>query len=121
MRNILAATMLVGLAVTISACNTEYHNPAIPYVQRTDTVTFGASNSQDVNSAVQTIDPWPRYVGDRRIPGNGARMVGAVERYEGSAKGKPSGNSTNSAGGASPAGAPALFPIAPVTPEPGGG
>ena len=123
MRNILAAALLVGLAVTISACNTVYQNPAIPYVQRTDTVTFGASNTQDVNSAVQTIDPWPRYVGDRRIPGNGARIVGAVERYEGSAKGKPSGNSTNPAGGASSSGAtgaPALFPIAPITPEPGG-
>ncbi len=123
MKNILAAGMLVGLAVAISACNTVYQNPAIPYVQRTDTVTFGASNTQDVNSAVQTIDPWPRYAGDRRIQGNGARMVGAVERYEGSAKSQTPGSSTNPNGGAppaAPAGAPALYPVAPITPAGGG-
>jgi hypothetical protein len=27
------------------------------------------------------IDPWPRYVGDRRIPGNGDRLSRAVGRY----------------------------------------
>src|SRR6266700_8199695 len=51
------------------------------YLARKDTVTLGAGNAQDVNTATQMIDPWPRYVGDRRIPANGARMVGAVNGY----------------------------------------
>ena len=38
-------------------------------------------NAKNVNAATHVIDPWPRYVGNRRIPGNGERMSGAVERY----------------------------------------
>ena len=34
-----------------------------------------------MNAATHIIDPWPRYVGNRRIPANGERMAGAVERY----------------------------------------
>ena len=51
------------------------------YIQRSDTITPGAGNARDVNAATHVIDPWPRYVGNRRIPGNGERMVGAIERY----------------------------------------
>jgi hypothetical protein len=34
-----------------------------------------------VNAATHVIDPWPRYVGNRRIPVNGDRLSRAVERY----------------------------------------
>ena len=34
-----------------------------------------------MNAATHVIDPWPRYVGNRRIPANGDRMSRAVERY----------------------------------------
>jgi hypothetical protein len=123
---IIRATILTGLAAAASGCTTVYPNPATPYVQRTDTVTFGAGNAQAVNAAAQTIDPWPRYVGDRRIPGNGSRMVGAVERYEGNGRTQTQtpGGAVNTAGSASPAGAtgaPALYPLSPISPGPGGG
>jgi hypothetical protein len=45
-------------------------------------VTASAGNAKSVNSAAHIIDPWPPYVANRRIPGNGARMVGAIERYK---------------------------------------
>src|ERR1041385_7136488 len=51
------------------------------YFQRSDKITLGAGNARDVNAMTHIIDPWPRYVGDRRIPANGERMSGAVERY----------------------------------------
>lgn len=51
------------------------------YTQRADRVTLSAGNAQEVNTRIQEIDPWPRYVGNKRIPGNGERMAGAVERY----------------------------------------
>ena len=51
------------------------------YLNRTDTVTTSAGDAQDVNSALQIIDPWPRHAGNRRIPGNGQRLTGAVQRY----------------------------------------
>ena len=51
------------------------------YTQRSDTVTLTAGNAEAVNTRVQEIDPWPRYVGNKKIAGNGERMADAVERY----------------------------------------
>ena len=56
-------------------------DPAAQYFERKDTIVSGAGDARDVNAATHIIDPWPRYVGNRRIPGNGQRMTGAVERY----------------------------------------
>jgi hypothetical protein len=55
-------------------------NVAQEYLQRSDTVTLSAGNDQEVNSRIQMLDPWPPYVGDRRIQTSGERMAGAVER-----------------------------------------
>src|SRR5262249_30132499 len=38
-------------------------------------------DAKAVNTTTHVIDPWPRYVGNRRIPGNGDRLSRAVERY----------------------------------------
>lgn len=56
-------------------------DPAAQYFERKDTIVSGAGDARNVNAATHIIDPWPRYVGNRRIPGNGERMTGAVERY----------------------------------------
>ena len=56
-------------------------DPAAQYFERKDTIVSGAGDARDVNAATQIIDPWPPYVGNRHIPGNGQRMTGAVERY----------------------------------------
>src|SRR5712671_2340606 len=56
-------------------------DPFAQYLQRTDTVTSGAGDAKETNAVTHTIDPWPRNVGNRRIPGNGQRLSGAVERY----------------------------------------
>ena len=52
------------------------------YAERIDTLSVTSGDAQDVNAATQIIDPWPAYVRDRRIPANGRRMVGAVDRYQ---------------------------------------
>jgi hypothetical protein len=57
------------------------------YIQRSDTITLGAGNAKDVNAATHVIDPWPRHAGRRRIPANGERMVGAMQRYLGRQRG----------------------------------
>ena len=41
-----------------------------------------AGNAKDVNAAIHVVDPWPRDVNNRRIRGDGARMVGAVATDE---------------------------------------
>ena len=51
------------------------------YTQRSDTITMSAGDDQAVNTRIHAKDVWPPYVADRRIPANGERMAGAVERY----------------------------------------
>jgi hypothetical protein len=58
-----------------------WDDPLDQYFQRKDTVFLSSGNAKQVNEATHIIDPWPRYVGNTRIPGNGERMAGAVERY----------------------------------------
>jgi hypothetical protein len=56
-------------------------DPAAQYFERKDTIVSGAGDAKNVNTATHIIDPWPRYIGNRRIPMNGERAAGAVERY----------------------------------------
>jgi hypothetical protein len=51
------------------------------YFLRSDSITLDAGNAEAVNSAIHVIDPWPRRSANRRIPANGARMTGAIQRY----------------------------------------
>src|SRR6478752_6506941 len=91
-----------------------YENPAAQYVHRSDTVTLSAGNAKDVNAATHVIDPWPPNVKDRRINGNGERMVGAVQRYQrpqtgrtpGQGQGRPGAAPGEGVGGTAPGGAP---------------
>jgi hypothetical protein len=61
------------------------YDPGVDYIQeyaqRSQTITLSAGNAKETNLAIHAIDPWPRYVGNKRIPANGQRMAGAVERY----------------------------------------
>jgi hypothetical protein len=52
------------------------------YFQRIDTNSVVSGDAREVNAVTQIIDPWPRYARDRRIPVNGQRMVGAIDRYQ---------------------------------------
>lgn len=52
------------------------------YFHRSNSITIGAGNAKEVNAASQVIDPWPPHVGNRRIPANGDRMTGAIQRYQ---------------------------------------
>jgi hypothetical protein len=73
-----------GCAPTNVVNTAQVYNPVDSvqeYTQRADKVTLSAGNAKDVNTRIQEIDPWPRYVGDKKIAANGERMAGAVERY----------------------------------------
>jgi hypothetical protein len=75
------AGILAGQAAVMCCLALPWDDPFEQYFQRKDTVTLGAGNAKAVNSVTHVIDPWPRYVGNTWIPGDGARMAGAVERY----------------------------------------
>ena len=51
------------------------------YLDRRDTVSFGAGDAVAVNKITQMIDPWPPYAGNRNIAFDGERMAAAAERY----------------------------------------
>jgi hypothetical protein len=73
-----------GCAPTNVVNTAQVYNPVDSvqeYTQRADTITLSAGNAQEVNTRIQEVDPWPKYVGDKRIAANGERMAGAVERH----------------------------------------
>jgi hypothetical protein len=80
-RHIVALVVLVGGSLAGSAALAWDQNPFATYFQRSDKVTLWEGDAKAVNAATHVIDPWPRYVGNRRIPGNGDRLSRAVERY----------------------------------------
>jgi hypothetical protein len=69
----------VALAATCGGC----WGDTAQYVNRTDTITLTAGNAKDLNAATHVTDPWPPAAANTRIPGDGSRMVGAVDRYQG--------------------------------------
>jgi hypothetical protein len=64
----LAATTLTGACTDM-------------YLDRRDSVSFGAGDAVAVNKITQMIDPWPPYAGNRNIAFDGERMQAAAERY----------------------------------------
>lgn len=77
----LRAIVFAGQAATLCCLALPWDDPFEQYVQRKNGVTLGAGDAREVNSTTHIIDPWPRYVRNTRIPGDGARMSGAIERY----------------------------------------
>src|SRR5260221_9023409 len=85
-----AAMTFAGAGLVSCAALAWDQDPAAQYLQRSNKITLSAGNAKEVNAATHVIDPWPPYVGNRRIPGNGARLAGdgtdknpgVVKRYE---------------------------------------
>src|SRR6202040_467105 len=80
MSRIIRPLASIAIAAAAGGC-WPYGNEGAQYLHRSDTVTLGAGDAKDVNAATHVIDPWPRDVGNRRIPGNGDRLSRAVGRY----------------------------------------
>jgi hypothetical protein len=76
-------TCTVLLAVfSLGACNGLAGNDEMDrYFQRSDTITLSAGDAKQVNAVTHTINPWPSYVGDRRIVAEAAKTRGAIVRY----------------------------------------
>lgn len=75
------------------------------YVKRRDTITLSAGEAQDWNKVVHTADPWPPYVMDTNIPGNGQRTAGVIRAYSTGSNGQAGSN-----GAAAPAGGAGAAP-----------
>jgi hypothetical protein len=111
MNKIIRTLSCITVAATAGGCwSGPYGNNAAQYVHRSDTITLSAGNAKDLNATTHIIDPWPRYVGNRRIPANGERMVGAVQRYQRPGAARSQGQIGQAAG---PGGSGALPPAPP--------
>src|ERR1700738_1320390 len=108
---ILIASAALAAVLSSSAAPAWDQDPFAMYIRRSDTITLSAGNAKDVNAATHVIDPWPRQVRNRRIPANGERMVGAMQRYQG--KQGPRGQGAFGGGAASAAGGAGAPPPAP--------
>jgi hypothetical protein len=81
MRSLSLAIGLFGAVALSNVCAAQiFNDPFAQYFERGIMIAPGAGNAQDANAAIQTIDPWPPYVGNTRIPGDGRRAVNAIER-----------------------------------------
>ena len=85
------AAALTGCAFFVFECDTfaDYGAPR-------DSITVHLGNSVANNIAVQTVDPWPRYVGDARIDVDGQRLMIGIARYKANKSIPPRGLSTQS-------------------------
>jgi hypothetical protein len=83
MMKIARTVAAVALAAACGGCWAGvYDNPAAEYLHRSDAITLSAGNAKNVNAVTHIIDPWPRQVANRRIPGHGERIAHAMERYK---------------------------------------
>lgn len=72
---------LIGTAILPYECSAQVlDNPFSQYIQREITLTPDAGNANDTNAAIHTIDPWPPYARNTRIPDTGRHAVDSVER-----------------------------------------
>src|SRR5271165_4562079 len=104
------AIVVLGFAAALAGCSpgVPFDDPLADYTQRSLTISPTSGNAR----AAQTSTPWPRNSQYTSIPGNGPRMVNAVQNYESGTGGGPP---ATAAGGASPA-APAPSPPTPPPP-----
>ena len=102
-----ALMVAASLAAGLAGCSAgePFDDPFAHYGQRIMTVTPTAGNAQAANAALQTIDPWPPYVYNTRIPVDGPRMVKAVQNYENGGGAAGGATSSGGAGGAGSTGA----------------
>jgi hypothetical protein len=110
------AIAVLGFAAALAGCSpgVPFDDPVAEYTQRSLTVSPTSGNAQAANLAIQTSTPWPRYSQYTRIPGNGSRLVRAVQNYESGTSGGP----PSSAGDPSIAAAPGAPAPSPPTPPP---
>jgi len=67
------------------------------YLDRSDAIALSAGDANASNIAIQMVDPWPVYAGNKNIAFNGQRAQAAIERYRNNQVIPPQGISPSSA------------------------
>ena len=126
MRPLLTVTALAAVVLLPPLAHAQaVDDPFSNYLQRSHSIAIGAGNANAANEAIQTITPWPPYVGDRRLPLQGRQAVDSMQRMyripnpfdqQGAGAAGPGGGSSGTGGqaGASSMGSPPT-PMQPVS------
>jgi hypothetical protein len=86
-----AIIIALGLVSFLTACSDLY-------IDRRETVAFGAGDAVATDKVLQMIDPWPRDSANRNHSTNGQKAAGAIERYRTGHIIQPQGAGTSSSG-----------------------
>jgi len=96
------ATLLALAGLGLAGCNdihTSYGTDiGRTYLERRETVSFGAGDAVAANKVLQMQDPWPVASADRNLTTHGHVAAGAIERYRTGRVTIPVGMRTSSAG-----------------------
>lgn len=81
MRLLPTIVAVIGIALLPHLANAQpVDDPFSDYLQRSQGVSLGAGNANEANEAIQSITPWPPYVGYRRIPTQGRHAADSIEQ-----------------------------------------
>ena len=69
-----SVSTLLAITLLVSSCN--------QVVSRRDSLAPSFGNAMAANTALQTIDPWPRNVENTHIHTDGVKTGNAIERYQ---------------------------------------
>ena len=71
---LIGTSTLLAITVFVSGCNQA--------VSRRDSLAPSFGNAMATNTALQTIDPWPRNVENTHIHTDAVKTGNAIERYQ---------------------------------------
>jgi hypothetical protein len=92
--------LTLPVLIAVGGCATEQVYDPHGYLDRRDSIELSAGDANASNIAMQMVDPWPRYAGNKNIAYNGQRMQAAVERYRNNQVTPPQGIGASSTYGA---------------------
>ena len=72
--NVAKGSALLAIMVVLSSCNQA--------IVRRDSIAPSFGNAMASNTALQTVDPWPRYVENTHIHTDAVKTGNAIERYQ---------------------------------------
>jgi hypothetical protein len=98
--NMRALLLLSFAAGALGGCANAPYDPH-GYLDRRDSIELSAGDANASNIAMQMIDPWPAYAGNKNFAYNGQRMQAAVQRYRNNEVTPPRGIAASSVYGAS--------------------
>jgi hypothetical protein len=85
MSKLISVSTLLAITVFVSSCNQA--------ISRRDSLSPSFGNAMATNTALQTIDPWPRNVENTHIHTDAVRTGNAIESYQNPASPEASSSS----------------------------